>query len=136
MFPRRITCLGCFLLLGCFSIAPALADPPEWAPAHGWRKKPDRDDDYRRERHRRTEHREEVRVGYEGRRWPSDYGILRSQCNRETVGAVLGGVVGGVVGSQMGKDEGRVIATVIGSIVGAVVGAQIGRSMDGGRGAP
>ena len=106
---------------------PALADPPEWAPAHGWRKKHDRyDEDHRNKRR----HHEEGRVGYEGRRWPSDYGILRSQCNREMVGAVLGGVVGGAIGSRVGKEEDRAVATVIGAVVGAVIGAQVGRRMD------
>jgi hypothetical protein len=41
-------------------IAPsAHADPPSWAPAHGWRKK--HDPDY---------------VGYTGKKWPDDYGVV------------------------------------------------------------
>lgn len=119
--------LPLFLIL--VFLSPTLfADPPEWAPAHGWRKKHDRDDDNRKPR--RKHRQEEPRVGYEGKRWPSDYGILRSQCNREMVGAVLGGVVGGTIGAKVGREEDRVVATVIGSVIGAVIGAQIGRSMD------
>lgn len=117
------------ILMLIFAAPLANADPPDWAPAHGWRKKHDRDDD-ERDRHKRKRHREEARVGYEGKRWPSDYGILRSHCNRDMVGAVLGGVVGGAIGSQVGREENRAVATVIGSVIGAVIGAQIGRSMD------
>jgi len=91
----------------------AWADPPPWAPAHGWRKK--HDPHY---------------VGYEGRRWPSDYGVLHGTCNREAIGAVLGAAVGGAIGSQVGTGDQRAVATVVGAVIGAVVGAQIGRSMD------
>lgn len=89
------------------------ADPPPWAPAHGWRKKND-----------------PYYVGYTGRKWDRDYDIISGRCNREAVGAVLGGVVGGAVGSQIGRGSGRQIATVVGAIAGAVIGAQIGRDMD------
>ena len=128
--PLKWLCIS--FLLCVLGVDFAFADPPEWAPAHGWRKKHEREhDDERHERkHKRKREREERRVGYEGKRWPSDYGILRSQCDRETVGAVLGGVIGGVVGSRVGREEERAIATVIGAVVGAVIGAQVGRSMD------
>lgn len=130
MFRRLLV----FILLLVFVAPMVSADPPDWAPAHGWRKKHDRDDDDddHRERHKRKHRREreEPRVGYEGKRWPSDYGILHSQCNRQMVGAVLGGVVGGVIGGKVAREEDRAIATVVGSVIGAVIGAQIGRSMD------
>ncbi|MEZ5628509.1 MAG: hypothetical protein R3E34_13455 [Rhodocyclaceae bacterium] len=57
---------------------PVLADPPAHAPAHGWRKK--HDPDY---------------IGYTGRKWERDYGILDGRCSTEAVGAVVGGVIGG-----------------------------------------
>src|SRR5258707_819066 len=62
---------------------PAPADPPPWAPAHGWRKK--NDPNY---------------VGYTGRKWEKDYGVVEGHCNTQAIGAVLGGVVGGAVGSR------------------------------------
>lgn len=88
-------------------------DPPPWAPAHGWRKK--NDPHY---------------VGYTGKKWDHDYGIIGGQCNREAVGAVLGGVAGGLLGSQVGSGSGRKIAILAGTVAGAVIGAQIGRDMD------
>jgi surface antigen len=105
-----------FVLLAAamfIALSATWAEPPPWAPAHGWRKK--YDPHY---------------VGYEGRRWPSDYGVLRGSCNREAIGAVLGAAVGGAIGSRVGQGDERAVATVVGVVLGAVVGAQIGRSMD------
>jgi surface antigen len=92
---------------------PALAAPPDHAPAHGWRKK--NDPNY---------------VGYTGRKWEKDYGVIGGRCNREAVGAVLGGVVGGAIGSRVGEGDNRAVAIVVGSVLGAVIGAKIGRDLD------
>lgn len=89
------------------------ADPPPHAPAHGWRKK--NDPNY---------------VGYTGKKWDRDYGVIDGRCNREAVGAVLGGAVGGAIGSQVVKGEGRAVAIVVGSVLGAVIGAKIGRELE------
>lgn len=106
----------------------ALADPPRWAPAHGYRDKhEDRDHDDDRHEHRR---RERYYVGYSGTEYDRDFGIPSGRCNREEVGAVLGGVVGGVVGNQVGSRDNRVVATILGATVGALIGARIGRDMD------
>jgi surface antigen len=101
-------------------MAPAYADPPPWAPAHGHRAKhkhkhKDKDDD---------------RVVY-----VVPYGIDHGQCDRgivssEVIGGVIGGAVGGVAGSQIGKGKGKTAATIGGTIIGVLVGASIGRDMD------
>ncbi len=91
----------------------SFGDPPPWAPAHGWRKKHD-----------------PLYLGYTGKKWGRDYGVLDGRCNRRAVGAVLGGVAGGAIGSQVGKGDGRQVATVVGAVLGAIVGANIGRDMD------
>ena len=44
----------------------ALATPPSWAPAHGWRKKND-----------------PAYAGYSGRSWNDDFGVQSGRCNRE-----------------------------------------------------
>ena len=92
---------------------PAPAEPPPWAKAHGWRKK--NDPNY---------------VGYTGKKWEQDYGIVQGRCDTDKVGAVLGGVVGGVVGSKVGSQENRPVAIVVGTVLGAVIGAKIGRAVD------
>jgi surface antigen len=101
------------LTLSC-SLA-ALADPPDHAPAHGWRKK--NDPRY---------------VGYTGRTWERDYGVLEGTCNRKEIGTVVGAVVGGAIGSQVGDGSGRAVAIIVGSVIGAVIGREIGRDLDDG----
>jgi len=99
---RRLICLA---LLVSFSVGavpiPSAAAPPSWAPAHGWRKKHD-----------------PAYVGYHGRRWHSDYGILAGHCNRSAIGAAVS------------SDETRVAAIVVGTVLGTVVGSEIGRDLD------
>ena len=95
---------------------PSPAEPPPWAPAHGWRKK--NDPNY---------------VGYTGNRWPQDYGVLDGRCDVAKVGAAVGGVVGGVIGSEVAKDSpNRPVAIVVGTVIGAVIGHRIGAEIDGG----
>jgi surface antigen len=91
----------------------ALATPPPWAPAHGWRKKND-----------------PAYAGYSGRSWNDDYGVRSGRCDRAEVGAVLGGVAGGVIGAEAGKGDQRAVAIVVGTVIGAAIGAEIGRRMD------
>ncbi|HET7197421.1 MAG TPA: RT0821/Lpp0805 family surface protein [Burkholderiales bacterium] len=92
---------------------PAPADPPPWAKAHGWRKK--NDPSY---------------VGYTGKKWDQDYGVIEGRCDTDKVGAVLGGVVGGVVGAKVSSPENRPVAIVVGTVLGAVIGAKVGRTLD------
>ncbi len=100
----------------------ALADPPPWAPAHGYRDKG---------KNKGKRHREAYYVGYSGHEYDRDYDIVRSnRCNREKVGAVIGGVVGGVIGYEVGSRDNRVVATILGAAAGALIGAKIGRDMD------
>lgn len=107
-------CIRFSLLTLLFSLAPqALAEPPPWAPAHGWRKQHD-----------------PYYVGYAGHKWPKDYGIASGRCNREAVGTALGGMVGGVVGSTVGKGDGKAVAIILGTVIGAVIGNKIGRDLD------
>lgn len=99
--------------LSLLPAAPAVADPPPWAPAHGWRKKND-----------------PYYTGYTGTHWEKDYGVVSGRCNTQAVGAVVGGAIGGAVGSQVGKGDTRVIATIAGAAIGAVLGAKVGREID------
>jgi surface antigen len=92
-----------------------LADPPDHAPAHGWRKK--HDAGY---------------VGYTGTTWERDYDVTTGRCNREAIGAVLGGVAGGVIGSKVASPENRTVGVLIGAAAGAILGAKIGRDLDDG----
>lgn len=127
-------------ILGIALAMPAsvLADPPPWAPAHGYKNKSKHKHKHKKQhkRHKKQKHYQEqehhhdvyVRevYGYE----VPELGVFQGRCNRETVGAVLGGVVGGVVGSQIGEGDGKTVATIAGTLLGVVVGGHVGRSMD------
>jgi surface antigen len=109
----------------------ALADPPGWAPAHGYRDKHNDNDHDRDDKHgKHRGERESYYVGYSGIEYERDFDIPSGRCDREKVGAVLGGVAGGVVGNQIGNRDNRVFATILGATVGALIGAKIGRDMD------
>lgn len=102
------------LIIGLSSIPdPSWASPPPHAPAHGWRQKHD-----------------PYYLGYTGKRWERDYGVLDGRCNRQAIGGVLGGAVGAAVGSQVGDGSGRMIAILAGTVLGAVLGQELGRRMD------
>lgn len=106
--------LAAMLAVPCVS----LAAPPDWAPAHGWRKK--NDSSY---------------AGRSGRDWEYDYGVRAGSCDRGRIGQVLGGVVGGVAGGAIGAEAAkgspqRDVAIVVGTVVGAAIGSEVGRRMD------
>ena len=92
--------------------APALAQPPSHAPAHGWRKK--NDPHY---------------VGYTGKQWERDFDISSGSCNRQEIATVIGAIAGGAIANRV-ADEHRTVATIVGVIAGAVIGNRIGRELD------
>lgn len=103
------------LLAGALTLAiaaptPVYADPPPWAPAHGYRKK------VKGPKHQAV--------------YAVPFGIDLGKCNREQIGMVVGGAAGGVLGSTIGKGDGKTVAVIGGTIIGILVGGAIGRSMD------
>ena len=111
---RAFASLVLACLLPTLTSAPALAEPPAHAKAHGWRKK--NDPSY---------------PGYTGRKWTQDYGIVSTgRCNTDAVLMAVGGVVGGVIGSQVSNSSDRTVAIIVGSAIGAVAGYQFGKHID------
>jgi len=137
-----------------FPAARALADPPPWAPAHGWRDKHhghDDDDD------------DDARVIVKppppaivvtpapvfaapppppvyvapppvyvapAPASPVPFGLAENTCHRDLIGAAIGGAGGGLLGNQFGKGKGKIATTLVGVLGGVLVGGAIGRSMD------
>lgn len=113
----------------------AYADPPPWAPAHGYRDKHkdkherghDREDD---DEDDDDDHGKRVYVIPSQPVYVVPYGIAQGTCNRKLLGQVLGGATGAAIGSQIGRGNGKTAAIVGGSILGVIVGGNIGQSMD------
>jgi surface antigen len=113
-------------LAAMLGAGPAFADPPSHAPAHGYYKNHDHDDD-----HDRKYYKEARRYpGKSGMVYAHDYGISSGRCNRDEIGAVIGGVTGAVIGGQVASRDDRVVGMVVGGVLGAVLGHAIGDSMD------
>ncbi len=93
--------------------APVLADPPRWAPAHGWR---ERDGDIR---YRRTDNGIRYWEGSDGRYY----------CRRGdgTVGLLIGGALGALVGRAVDTRGERVTGTVLGAAAGALIGNELAK---------
>ncbi len=103
-----------------------LADPPPWAPAHGYYKqKPKHPHKYERDKHRvRTEY---GYVDIHADIPPGGF-ITGGRCQRENIGRAVGAVLGGVAGAKIGDNE--PVAIIAGAIFCFVLGGSIGRNMD------
>ncbi|MCF8467129.1 MAG: hypothetical protein K9G33_06980 [Sneathiella sp.] len=99
-------------------IVPARADPPPWAPAHGYRDK------------HKGKGKNKNKGYYAAPVQVVPFGIDTGRCNRELLGSVLGAAVGGAAGSQVGKGDGKLAAVAGGTIIGYLLGGAIGKSMD------
>ena len=90
----------------------AFAEPPPWAPAHGYRAN---NSDFR------TQYQyPDIDLGY----------CNRGLSNTQLFGGALGAIVGGLLGSKVGKGSGKLAATAAGTLLGALAGASIAQSMD------
>ena len=106
---------------GIGTAAPALADPPSWAPAHGKRAK---------ERVRydnRGYYVQPQRITRSDRMWQGDDG--RYYCKRDngTTGLVIGAGVGALAGHEIAGRGDRTLGAILGGAVGALVGREIDR---------
>src|SRR5687768_11443327 len=93
---------------------PVLADPPPWAPAHGYRKKDRGGDGFVVQPRRR------------------DCGGIDKQCVGSTAGAAGGAALGNVLGGRSSDD--RLVGSVAGAAGGALLGGLAGQSADRSRG--
>ncbi len=95
--------------------APAFAQPPSHAPAHGFRAK----------------QRNQVKyVGHAGFEWERDYGIRSGNCDRRAIATALGGITGALIANRVADEDNRTVATLIGAAAGALIGNRIGRNID------
>ncbi len=93
--------------------ASAFADPPSWAPAHGYRAKHGGID------YRRTDNGIRYWRGEDGR-----YHCRRSD---GTTGLLVGAALGALLGRAVDTDGDRVVGTIVGAAAGALIGREIER---------
>jgi uncharacterized protein YcfJ len=101
--------------------APALADPPSWAPANGRRAQSGQyDQNGRYVQPRPLTRKDRVWRGRDGRYY----------CKRSngTTGLVIGAVGGALVGRAIDTRGDRTVGTLLGAVGGALVGREIDRS--------
>ena len=111
---------GALALTGIGTSAPAAADPPSWAPAHGKRAK----DRMYNDRGHYVQPRRITRNSY---MWRGRDG--RYYCKRDngTTGLVIGAGVGALAGHELAGRGDKVLGTVLGGAVGAIIGREIDR---------
>ncbi|MEN8260101.1 MAG: RT0821/Lpp0805 family surface protein [Pseudomonadota bacterium] len=97
------------------AVAPVIADPPPWAPAHGYRSQ-----------------QKDKRKYYDDDRYDDryDFGIPEGQCYRETVGRYLGRTLGRNAGARLGSPEGQAAAVIAGTLLGQIFDRKMGFAMD------
>src|SRR5690606_6864641 len=95
--------------------APALADPPRWAPAHGRH--------YKKHHHDRRYYRSANGVRY----WRGNDG--RYYCRRDngTTGLIVGAAAGALAGRAIDTRGERAPGTILGAAAGALLGREIDR---------
>ena len=112
---------GTLAVTGLGTAAPAAADPPSWAPAHGKRAKD------RAIYDRRGYYMEPRRITRSSRMWRGRDG--RYYCRRDngTTGLVIGAGVGALAGHELAGRGDRTLGAILGGAVGAIVGREIDR---------
>ena len=101
--------------------APALADPPPWAPAHGRRAKEAALYDSR------GRYYEPVVITRDDRMWRGNDGRYYCKRSNGTTGLVIGAAVGGLVGHELDGGRDHTVGTVLGAAGGALLGREIDR---------
>lgn len=115
----RKSVLATVMVATLLPAAPALADPPRWAPAHGYRERHHED--------RRYARYYDNRGYYSGPRWRGNDGRYRCRRADGTVGLLIGGVAGALVGRAIDTDGDRAVGTIVGAAGGALLGREVER---------
>lgn len=100
---------------------PAAADPPRWAPAHGYHKVKGNKYD----RHGR--YVEPRRIGRNDRVWRGRDGRYYCERDNGTTGLIIGAAGGALLGRAIDTRGERTTGTILGAAAGALLGREIDR---------
>ena len=100
--------------------APAMADPPDWAPAHGKRAK-----EHQRIYDSRGYYIQPRRITRDSYVWRGRDG--RYYCRRDngTTGLVIGAGVGALAGHELAGRGDKTLGALLGGVIGGVLGREI-----------
>lgn len=108
--------------LAVTTAAPALADPPRHAPAHGKRAH-DRGSIYDSQ----GRYHEPRRLTRADRVWRGNDGNYYCKRDNGTTGLIIGGAVGALLGREVDGGSDRTLGTIIGAAGGALLGREVDR---------
>lgn len=91
--------------------APAFADPPRWAPAHG----------------KRAKDRQYYQSNNGVRYWRGDDGRYHCKRDNGTTGLIVGAAAGALAGRAIDTSGDRATGTILGLAAGALLGREIDR---------
>ena len=109
----RKTLIAATLATAALPTAQALADPPRWAPAHGWR---DKNGDIR---YKRTDNG----IRY----WRGDDGRYYCRRGDGTIGLLVGAALGALLGRAIDTRGERATGTILGAAAGALIGNELAK---------
>jgi len=116
-----VVATGAMALSALGMSAPAAADPPPWAPAHGKRAK---DAGIYDSRGYYVTPRRITRQSY---MWRGNDGKYYCRRDNGTTGLVIGAGVGALAGHELAGRGDKTLGTILGGVVGAVIGREIDR---------
>ncbi len=99
--------------------APALADPPPWAPAHGKRAQNVYDS--------RGYYVEPRRISRSDRVWRGDDGRYHCRRDNGTTGLLIGAAVGALAGHELAGNGDKTLGVILGAAGGGLLGRAIDR---------
>lgn len=103
--------------------APALADPPPWAPAHGRRYHDNRYDSRVYDSYGR--YREPRRLTRNDRVWRGNDGRYYCKRSNGTTGLIIGAAAGALLGRAIDTRGDRTLGTILGAAGGGLLGREI-----------
>ena len=89
----------------CLESSIVIAKPPPWAPAHGYRDKPNKQ--------------------HSNKYQDDRFGIGEGLCSRQSAGQYLGQALANSASTQINNDSGRLLATVTGILLGEALDRQL-----------
>lgn len=116
------------LMLAAVAIpaAPALADPPSWAPAHGRRAhEGSHSNRYASAYDNRGRYREPRQISNNDRVWRGRDGNYHCRRSNGTTGLIIGAGVGALLGRTVDTHGDRTLGTLLGAAGGGLLGREI-----------